>query len=129
MPLAPPCARPWLTSPRSVEITLRVEDGILMACGPDGDPVPPSLVKATVVTDPEGTFPLDTGALVSRQRVRDILEAQQRGGLSERPSDPWIEAMLGLVGSYEPTPPELLDSEPDTPMPRLPGHSDEYLER
>lgn len=113
----------------SVPMTLRVEQGLLMAYGPDGDPVPPNLIKASVITDPEGQFPLETGALVSRQRVLEILEAQQQAALSTPPSDPWVEAMLGVAGSYEPTPSEFLENEPSSPMPPLPAQSARYLER
>jgi len=100
-----------------------------MAFGPDGDPIPPSLVRETFITDPEGQCSLETGLLVSRQRVLDILEAQQQGPLSEHRSNLWIEAMLAAAGKFEPTPLELLDSEPNTPMPPLQSQPNPHLER
>jgi len=71
----------------------------------------------------------NTGLLVSRQRVLDILEAQQQGPLSEHRSNLWIEAMLAAAGKFEPTPLELLDSEPNTPMPPLQSQPNPHLER
>lgn len=97
-------------------ICLRIEDGLLMAFGPDGDPVPPSLLKSVDADE----LILESGEWVDRQRVLDVLDAQQKGALCDHPNDKWIEAMLGLAGGFEPTASEHLAKEPDGPTPVLP---------
>lgn len=101
-------------------ICLRIEDGLLMAFGPDGDPVPPSLLKSTDADHAGDELILESGEWVDRQRVLDVLDAQQKGALCDHPNDKWVEAMLGLAGGFEPTTPERLAEEPDSPTPALP---------
>lgn len=105
-------------------IRLRVEDGLLMAFGPDDDPMPPALVKSLCADDPNGTLQLESGETVDKRRVLELLEAQQRGRLSDSPHDGWIETMLRLGGAFEPAAPELLANEPLCEMPPRPGHGD-----
>lgn len=105
-------------------ICLRVEGGLLMAFGPDGDPMPPSLVKAACADDPKGTLQLESGKTVDRRRVLNVFDAQQKGSLADEPNDGWIEAMLCLGGAFEPTAPELLEQEPPGAMPALPNDGD-----
>ncbi len=101
-------------------ISLRVEQGLLMAFGPDGDPIPPSLVKSACADDPKGTLQLESGKTVDRRCVLNVLDAQQKAPLADEPNDPWIEAMLCLGGAFEPLAPELLAKEPLGTMPPLP---------
>ena len=100
-------------------ISLRIEDGLLMAFSPDGDPLPPSLVRQAGADAPEASLRLHEGTLVPSNRVLAVLDAQQQGPLSERPHAAWVEAMLGFSGSYEATPEELLNAEPNTPLPPM----------
>ena len=113
----------------SINIELRIEHGLLMAFGPDGDPVPPRLVKETFADDLDASCRYGANREIPRRRALAVLEAQQRGPLAKRRSDPWIESMLGIAGGFEPTPPELLESEPNEPMPSLPTPSPADLER
>ena len=108
------------SEPKAPAICLRIEDGLLMAFGPDGDPVPPSLVKSASADDHADELLLESGEWVDRKRVLDVLDAQQGASLADHPNDPWIEAMLGLSASFEPTPSDLLENEPDGPTPALP---------
>lgn len=105
-------------------IVLRVEDGLLMAFGPEGDPVPPALVASTCAEDPKGTLQLETGETVDRRCVLNVLDAQQKGKLADQPSDGWIEAMLCLGGAFDTVTPELLAEEPLGELPSLPDQGD-----
>ncbi len=105
-------------------IHLKVEGGLLMAFGPEDDPMPPSLVRSVCAGDPMGTLQLENGETVDRRRVLDVLDAQQIGSLADEPNDGWIEAMLCLGGAFELTPPKLLDEEPLGAMPALPEGDD-----
>lgn len=105
-------------------INLRVEGGLLMAFGPEGDPMPPSLVTSACADDPKGTLQLESGKTVDRRRVLNVLDAQQKGPLADEPNDGWIEAMLCLGGAFEPTAPGVLEQEPLGIMPPLPDESD-----
>lgn len=116
--------REELSAEFAAGIVLRVEDGLLMAFGPDDDPVPPSLVASACAEDPKGTLQLETGETVDRRCVLNVLDAQQKGKLADQPSDGWIEAMLCLGGAFEPTTPELLAEEPIGEMPSLPDQID-----
>ncbi len=108
-------------------ICLRVEQGLLMAFGPDGDPMPPSLVRAACADDPKGTLQLESGKTVDRRCVLNVLDAQQKAPLADEPNDSWIEAMLCLGGAFEPTTPELLAKEPLGAMPALPDDGDQAV--
>ena len=97
-------------------IRLRVDDGLLMAFGPNGDPVPPGRLTATD-RDVSGYDSLrHKGATVDPERMISVLLAQRTGGLAApgRWSDRWIEAMLGTAGHFEPTPADLLAAEAET---------------
>ena len=110
-------------------ICLRVEQGLLMAFGPDGDPMPPSLVKSVCADDPKGTLQLESGKTVDRHCVLNVLDAQQKAPLTEKPSDGWVEAMLCLGGAFEPTASELLDKEPLGMVPALPDDDEASANR
>lgn len=101
-------------------MSLRIDDGLLMAFGPDGDPIPPSLVKTITAAGRSDKLALEQGGLVDRQRVLDVLDAQQRGPLADRRNDRWIEAMFGLAGRFEDTPADLLANERAGDRPPLP---------
>lgn len=92
-------------------IHVRVEDGLLMTFGPLGDPVPPAVVKTVCASEADGMLQLPGGELVDHRRVVEILEIQQTGPLADHQNDRWIEAMLGVGGSYETTLDGLLSSE------------------
>lgn len=92
-------------------IHVRVEDGLLMTFGPLGDPVPPAVVKTVCASEADGMLKLPGGELVDHQRVVEILEIQQKGPLADHQNDRWIEAMLGVGGSFETTPDHLLAHE------------------
>lgn len=106
-------------------ICLRVEDGLLMAFGPEGDPIPPSLVRSICAGDPKGTLQMENGKTADRQRVLDLLDAQQKAPLADTSSDGWIEAMLCLGGAFEPTSARLLEEEAPGVMPSLPEAKDD----
>lgn len=91
-----------------------------MAFGPEGDPVPASLARDVCAEADVKRLRLRNGISVDCQRALAVLEAQQRGKLSKTPSNRWIEAMLGIAGSFEPTPEALLEREPNDAMPPEP---------
>ena len=101
-------------------IRLRIEDGLLMAFGPEGDPVPPSLLRTACTETAVDGPKMECGAIVDRRKVLAVIDAQQRAPLADRPSDGWIETMLGLGGRFQPTPPDLLADEPKDRLPPLP---------
>ncbi len=105
-------------------IRLRVEDGILMAFGADGDPVPPALLRTACADDRFVGFELASGESVELQKVLALFDAQRKGRLAERGGDRWVEAMLGLGGAFELTPDELLDGEPDDALPPVKGDTE-----
>jgi hypothetical protein len=83
------------------QVSLRIEDGLLMAFGPDGDPIPPGAFAALAAAQPDAGIALDGGSFAPAGRVAAVLEAQAKGRLAGQPGDPvggeaWIEAMLGL---------------------------------
>ncbi len=104
-------------------IHLRVEDGLLMAFGPDGDPLPPGLLTTTGEELRDHGPPLYDGHPVDHERMVEILLAQRTGALAAegRRCDRWIEAMLGVAGQFEPTPAGLLATEAD-PLGQTKGH-------
>lgn len=93
------------------DIMLSVEDGLVMAFGPHGDPVPPELLMDACSAQPEGELRLPNGFAVDHERLIEVLKAQQNNPLAERPTDRWVEAMLGAEGGFEPTPTACLASE------------------
>lgn len=108
---------------RAESIILRVENGLLMTFGPDGDPLPPDLVRSACAADGGDTLKMETGHEVDRSRVLAILDAQQQGQLADHRNSAWIKAMLGLDGSFEETPSDLLTAEPAGPTPPAAGHA------
>jgi hypothetical protein len=81
--------------------SLRIEDGLLMAFGPDGDPIPPGAFVAMAAEQPDAEVALADGTTAPAQRVAAVLDAQTRGPLAGQQGDraggeAWIKAMLGL---------------------------------
>lgn len=93
------------------EINLSIEDGLLEVFGPDGDPVPPLLLKEACVRQPRATIRLPNGFAVDHKRLIDVIDAQLKSPLAERPTDRWIKAMLGAEGAFEPATDDHLASE------------------
>ena len=100
-----------------------------MVFGPDGDPIPPKFLKEAFSERQAAMLRMADGTLVDSDRVLAVLDAQQRGRLAKRPSQAWIGSMLGLAGSFEATPQELLDCEPNTSMPPLSDQAAPHPER
>ena len=84
------------------DIKLSIEDGLVMAFGPLGDPIPPQLLKEACARQPRAAIRLPNGTAVDHGRLIAVIEAQQSGGLAEHPTDPWIESLLGAGGEFEP---------------------------
>lgn len=93
------------------DIRVSIEEGLVMAFGPLGDPLPPQHLKDACAKQPEAKLRLPDGRAVDHDRLIDVLEAQQKGPLAERPNDPWVQAMLSAEGGFEPAPPECLAGE------------------
>ena len=104
----------------TASILLSVQNGVLMAFGPEGDPVPPRLLNE-LCTDIDGCrLQLKEGLDVDNHRALAVFEAQQRGPLADRENNRWVESFLGHDGHFEPTPQHLLDEEPDDELPPQP---------
>jgi hypothetical protein len=93
------------TEPRTLSLvraTLRIEDGLLMAFGPEGDPIPPAEFARAAAAQPDAQIALADGRAVPAPRVAAVLEAQASGPLTAGPTaggregNGWLEAMLGL---------------------------------
>jgi hypothetical protein len=81
--------------------SLRIEDGLLMAFGPEGDPIPPAAFLATAAEQPDTEVALADGSRALAERVARVLDAQAKGRLAGQHADrargeAWIKAMLGL---------------------------------
>ncbi|HSA79744.1 MAG TPA: hypothetical protein VLE23_02910 [Geminicoccaceae bacterium] len=82
-------------------VSLTVDDGVLMALGPEGDPIPPADFVAAAAAQPDATVAWSGGETVSAGKAAAVLEAQTRGPLGSEQGDQnrgeaWIKAMLGL---------------------------------
>ena len=83
------------------QASLKIEDGVLMAFGPEGDPIPPAAFVATAARQPEAEIPWGDHGSVRASRVAAVFNAQGRGPLTSAQGDRvggerWIMAMLGL---------------------------------
>ena len=81
--------------------SVRIEEGLLMAFGPEGDPIPPHTFVAAAAEQPDAEVRLADGRTAPAARVARVLEAQAKGPLGAAHGNPpggaaWIEAMLGL---------------------------------
>ncbi len=81
--------------------SLRIEDGLLMAFGPEGDPIPPAAFAAMATEQPDAEVALADGTTAPAQRVAAVLDAQAKGRLAGQQAEraggeAWIKAMLGL---------------------------------
>ncbi len=77
------------------QMTLAIEDGLLMVLGPEGDPVPPQAFADAAAVRPEALLNLPDGAPVAASRVAAVLDAQTQGRLdgAGQGAD-WVLAML-----------------------------------
>ena len=87
--------------------SLSIEDGVLMAFGPEGNPIPPAAFVAAAAAQPNLPLAWSDGRTVSSKRVAAVLEAQARRPLLAADADrkggePWIRAMLGLGPQPDP---------------------------
>ena len=81
--------------------SVRIEDGLLMAFGPEGDPIPPPMFMAAAAEQPDAEVKLGDGRTVPAVRAARVLEAQAKDRPDAAHGNPpaataWIEAMLGL---------------------------------
>jgi hypothetical protein len=80
--------------------SLRIQDGLLMAFGPEGDPIPPGAFAAMAVEQADTEIALEGDAPVPARRVAAVLEAQAKGPLAGQgdraAGEAWLKAMLGL---------------------------------
>jgi hypothetical protein len=80
--------------------SLRIQDGLLMAFGPEGDPIPPGAFAAMAAEQVDTEIALEGGPPVPARRVAAVLEAQAKGPLAGQgdhaAGEAWIKAMLGL---------------------------------
>ena len=80
-------------------VALRIEDGLLMAFGADGDPLPPAVFAAAAQEQP-GALVRFGDTTVAPLRAAAVLEAQTRGPLTGASdgaaAERWIRSMLGL---------------------------------
>jgi hypothetical protein len=93
-----PDAAPARRDALSLEnIRLVIEDGLLMALGPEGDPVPPDAFRAAVSAKADAAITLDGVGKVSAEKALAVLQAQTDGVLAAgENTDGWILAMLGI---------------------------------
>jgi hypothetical protein len=82
-------------------VSLAIDDGVLMAFGPEGDPIPPGDFVAAAAEQSDAKVAWSGGETVSASRVAAVLEAQSRGPLGTERGDQnrgeaWVKAMLGL---------------------------------
>jgi hypothetical protein len=82
-------------------VTLAIDHGVLMAFGPEGDPIPPADFVAAAAEQPDAKVAWSGGETVPASQVAAVLEAQSRGPLGLEQGDQnrgeaWIKAMLGL---------------------------------
>ena len=88
------------------EVSLRIEDGLLMCFRSDGDPMPPAVFIAAAHEQPDTPVRLGDGTAVPPMRAAAVLEAQARGPLTGAvegaAADRWIRSMLGLEPQPEP---------------------------
>jgi hypothetical protein len=87
--------RSEVLSPEGLRLVL--EDGLLMALGPDGDPVPPEAFAVMASDSPDAVIPLASGGEVLAGKAAAVLQAQASGKLTGgEQGDHWITAMLGI---------------------------------
>lgn len=102
--------------PEAIELVL--EEGLLMALGPDGDPVPPDAFAAMASASPEASVHLASGGEVPIEKAAAVLQAQAGGKIvTGAQADAWIAAMLGLGSRPEMASPGELAAEADSMAP------------
>jgi hypothetical protein len=78
-------------------VRLVVEDGLLMALGPEGDPVPPEAFRVAVSAKVDAAVALDGVGEVSAEKALAVLQAQTDGVLATgENTEGWVLAMLGI---------------------------------
>ncbi len=80
---------------------LRIEGGLLMAFGPEGDPIPPGAFVTMAAEQPDAEVRLVDGTRAPAHRAAAVLDAQAKGPLAGPQGagaggEPWIKSMLGL---------------------------------
>jgi hypothetical protein len=113
----PSAAAPAMRAPafgrlQPEDVTLRLEDGLLMAFGPRGDPITPRGIAALIADWPAAELLLADGRRVAGARAAAVLAAQKGGCLAPAAATPWLLAMLGLGAQPAPAEPGLLAAEP-----------------
>jgi hypothetical protein len=77
------------------QMTLAIEDGLLMVFGPEGDPVPPQAFADAAAVRPEALLSLPDGVAAPASRVAAVLGVQTRGRLDGAGHGAeWILTML-----------------------------------
>ena len=100
-------------------VRLSIEGGLLMAFGPDGDPITPDLLKEACDHQPNVRLTMSNGGAVEQDRLLAVIDAQQRSRLADHKNDRWIRAMLGLEGGFEDASDSDLESESRAQIRRL----------
>ncbi|MGH6945197.1 MAG: hypothetical protein ACREH6_13375 [Geminicoccaceae bacterium] len=79
------------------DLQLALDDGTLVATGPRGDPVGPSVIAAVAAEDPDARLPLQgIGTSVRAARAAAVLDAQKQARLAPgEKAEAWLLAMLG----------------------------------
>lgn len=83
------------------DVRLAVDDGLLVATGPLGDPLTPSYLKEACARQPETKLIFSDGSYIDQSRAIAVLEAQQESPLADTPTDAWIETMLRIGDGFE----------------------------
>jgi hypothetical protein len=104
-------------SPEGLRLVL--EDGLLMALGPEGDPVPPEAFAVMASESPDAIIPLASGGEVPAGKAAAVLQAQASGKLvAGEQGDHWVAAMLGVGPHLEMASAEELQTEVDPEAPQ-----------
>lgn len=86
-------------------LRLLIDDGLVLAVGPSGDPIPPDLLQELADVAPMAAISLPDGRSVSMARAAAVLTAQKTGRLAPSGADAWLLAMLGAGPQVEDVPP------------------------
>ncbi len=111
---AAPSARPPVEGPGLAlgQMRLAIEDGLLMAFGPERDPVPPHAFAAAAAAHPDARLALPDGTTVPASRAAAVLDAQSLGRLGKpEQGNAWILAMLREGAAPEPASEDQLRAE------------------
>jgi hypothetical protein len=100
------------------QMRLAIEDGLLMAFGPEADPVPPHAFAAAAAAHPDAPLALPDGTTAPASRVAAVLGAQSLGrlGAADQAAG-WILAMLREGRGPEPASEDRLRAEQGAGVP------------